>query len=333
MTEENVIIQMQIRKIRDEYALTAEERLSLDEEIYALEKEIAEARKDAMKEEAGQVDQLHAGIMDALEARYDAERKAEQERINESIEAWEKWSDETCAAIQAQIDALDEKAKAEDRAATTAENERKIGKLKEALTYETDEYNRKQIEKQIAAAEEAWAETQRKWDVSDQKDALKAQMEAVKEEAAAAKEALKEESEAADARYEEMTESLRLKAEAQKMLMEKSQEEILELMGEYAPEYEAAGKTLGERFYEGFAGVMGDITEWIEGFNAQFEAIQDAAMGKAMEALNAVRGEGGEQAGGSRQVMQTVNFNVPVESPNDTMRKMEEANLALAGMI
>ena len=316
-----------LERIKKEYAKTAELIMDIDERIY-------DARKALREEESEKITDLYDAITEALEERYEEQREIEQKRIEESIEAWEKWSDETTAAIQAQIDALEEKEEAENRAAEEEEKLRKIAKLEASLPYETDEYNRQQIIKQIEKAKADLQEMYDKWAREDEKKALEEQMKAIEQKAKEEIEKLEEESERIDSVYDKLTDSAALAAEAQKMLMANNQEEILALISNYAQDYEATGRSLGEKLYEGFKEAFGDITDYFAQIDAQFESmvekIQQTAFATGQSAAS-----GGQASANvsSPTINQTVNFNQPVESAVDVAEKMQQVSEDLAAMM
>lgn len=317
----------ELERVKREYAKTAEQIMDIDERIY-------DARQALREEEQGKITTLYDSIVEALESRYEEQREIEQKRISDSIAAWEKWSDETCAAIQKQIDALDEQAEAEDREKTRAENLRKITSLEQALIYETDEYNQNQLKKQIEQAKAAWEEIQHGWEREDQRTELEKQMQAVQDQAQAEIDKLEEESERIDSVYDSMLEGASLAAEAQKLMMQSTQEDILQLLSEYAPDYEATGRTLGEKIYEGFKSAFGDISAFFEQIDAQFEAMTDKTQQAAFGKTSSAQAAGETIANvSSPTINQTVNFNQPVESPADVTRRMQQVSEELAGMM
>ncbi len=156
--------------------MNAEEIMDWEERIYDLKREIAQRDTKAM-------DTLTDGLLDALEARYEAMRDAELARLDESRKGWEAWRDSNVAAIQAQIDALDELTETEDREAQKAEKLRKITSLEQQLVYEQDEYNRAKLQQQLETARKAYDDLVKKFDRADQKDALRDQIKAVEQQA------------------------------------------------------------------------------------------------------------------------------------------------------
>lgn len=317
----------ELERIKREYAKTAELIMDIDERIF-------DARKELREEEGEKITNYYDAIMEALEERYEEQREIEQKRIDESIEAWERWSDETTAAIQAQIDALEEKEEAEERAEEEAEHLRKIEKLEASLPYEKDEYNRKQILNQIEKAKEELQALYAEWAHEDQIKALEQEMEAIEKKAEEEIEKLEEESERIDTVYDKMTESASLAAEAQKMLMAGNQQEILDLISAYAPDYEATGRSLGEKLFDGFKAAFGDITDYFKSIDAQFEAMVERIQQSAFSSTQELQSGGQTSASvSSPTVNQTVNFNQPVESAVEVAERMQEVSEELAAML
>jgi len=317
----------ELERVRREYAQTAEQIMDIDERIY-------EARKALRENEAEKITTLHDSMVTALENRYEEQRQIEQKRIADSISAWNAWSDETCAAIQRQIDALDEQAQAEDREKTQAEHLRKIAGLEQAMLYETDAYNRDQLSRQLEQAKEAYLQVQRDWAREDQRSALEAQMQAVQNQAQEEIDRLSGESERIDAVYDQMVSSASLAMEAQKLLMSGAQQDILSMLAQYAPDYEATGRSLGEKLYDGLVSALGDISAWFAQFDMQFEQMAARVQDAAFARTGQLQLSGMEKAQGtSPTIVQTVNFNQPVESPADVARRMQQVSEELAGMM
>ena len=318
----------ELARVKREYAKTAEQIMDIDERIH-------DARQALREQEAGKLTTLGDALVTALEGRYEEQRRIEQQRITESIAAWQTWSDETCAAIQKQLDALDAQEQAEDRQKTREENLRKIASLEQAILYENDEYNRAQLQKQLALAQAAWEKVQADWARADERDALTGQMQAIRDQADEQIRKLEEESARIDSVYDELVKGQSLAAEAQKLLMESTQDDLLSLLSTYAPEYEATGRTLGEKLYEGFAAAFGDISAWFDGLDAQFEQLVARTQEAAFAGAGAIKAAGDDRAqvGAAPVIQQTVNFNQPVESAADVTRRMQQVSEELAGMI
>ena len=160
---------------------------------------------------------------------------------------------------------------------------------------------------------------------------LEQQIEDAKEQSKQKQEALEKESEALDETYEKLMQDSALKAEAERMLMQASQEDILQLLQSYAPDYEVVGQSMGEKLVEGFTQKVGSIEDYFNRIQTQIDAFHSAVANAANQAADhfyASRAQ--EEAKIAAQaaptnVQMTVNFNQPVESPIETRRELEKA--------
>ena len=261
-----------LEEIRRKHQMTAEEIMAWEEKVYDLKKEIRERDADS-------IDQLADGVVSALEKRYEAMRDAEIERLDKSREAWEQWRDDSVAAIEDQIAALDKLADTEDEEKKSAEELRKIEKLRREVEYEQDAYNRQKLQQQLDEAVASREERLRKLELKQQKEALQEEIERIRDQASEKIKELDGEQDAIEKAYEERLKAASLQAEAEKLLMTKSQDEIMDLLYEYVPEYDALGKSMGEKLLEGFQSKVGSITDWFRGFNDQLARMQEELAG------------------------------------------------------
>ncbi|MEG0126948.1 MAG: hypothetical protein RR816_12805, partial [Clostridia bacterium] len=310
----------QLQDIERRTALSAEERMAWEERVHDVKKNIAE--RDAQN-----LDKLADGITDALTNRYEAMRDAELDAVSKSKKAWEEWRDSSVASVQAQIDALDKLEDAEDREGKKQEHLRKIAKLKEQMQYEQDAYNRANIQKQLDAAQKAYDDYLHKLDIADQKDALKEQSDAIKDKTKEEIAKLDKQAEEIKALYDERLKAANIAAEAEKILTSNTQAQMIELIKSYAPDYEATGKTLGERLLAGFQNKVGDVKAWLDSLNASIEAAQSRAVAAATG--RGYSGGGSAQSNNAARVVhiaQNNTFTVPVETPSETARRIAIAN-------
>ena len=320
-----------LEEIRRKHQMTAEEIMAWEEKVYDLKKEIRERDADS-------IDQLADGVVSALEKRYEAMRDAEIERLDKSREAWEQWRDDSVAAIEDQIAALDKLADTEDEEKKSAEELRKIEKLRREVEYEQDAYNRQKLQQQLDEAVASREERLRKLELKQHKEALQEEIEKIRDQASEKIKELDGEQDAIEKAYEERLKAASLQAEAEKLLMTKSQDEIMDLLYEYVPEYDALGKSMGEKLLEGFQSKVGSIADWFRSFNDQLARMQEelagslnAATDRFYESRRDTAGQSG--AGGAPVVQQTVNFYEPVESPSQVARRMEDVNDQLGWMM
>lgn len=319
----------QLEALRQKHQLNAEEIMDWEEKVYDLQQEIRER-------DAESLDQLSDSVIDALENRYQAMLDVELDRLEQSREAWQTWRDDSVRAVEDQIAALDQLAAAQDREKQDAQELRKIEKLRQQIAYEQDDYNRAKLQQQLDQALESREERLARLALEDQKEALRAQIEEIEQAADSQLSALDREQEAVEAAYEERMREAALRAEAEKLILGQSQDELLSLLEQYAPDYDALGQTLGEKLLDGFARGAGDVAAWFEDFGARLAQAQAGMAALAQSAADTFyqeREAAQTQAAAPVTVNQTVEFNQPVETPSQVARRMEEVNEALARML
>ena len=322
----------QLEALRGKHQMNAKEIMDWEEKVYDLQQEIRER-------DAESLDQLSDSVIDALENRYQAMLDGEIDRLEQSREAWQTWRDDSVRAVEDQIAALDQLATAQDREKQDAEELRKIEKLRQQIAYEQDDYNRARLRQQLDQALESREERLARLELEDQKEALRAQIEEIEQAAESGLAALDREQEAIEAAYADRMEEAALRAEAEKLILSQSQDELLSLLEQYAPDYDALGQTLGEKLLDGFARGAGDVAAWFEDFSARLAGAQAQMAALAQSAADTFYdGRRTAQAAQSPAtpavtVNQTVEFNQPVETPAQVARRMEEVNEALAMML
>lgn len=313
-----------LNKIRRRHQMNAEEIMEWEERIYDVKQEIRQR-------DAEQLDRLSQGVVEALTEKYEAMRDAELERVEESRRAWETWRDDSVRAIDDQIAALDRLAAAEQREDQDAEELRRIEKLKRDIAYEQDEFNRKKLEEQLANAIADREKRLRRQELEDQKAALRQQAEEVERTAQQELDQLDEEEAAIEKLYEQRLETAALEAEAEKLIMENSQKEILELLKTYVPEYDLLGRSMGERMMDGFKNAVGGVVDWFHNLSGQMDSAWNQLVSTAGRDVSLMTAQPGSATASRPEVniTQNVNFNQPVESPGDVARRMESVNQAL----
>lgn len=322
----------QLEQIRQKYKMTADERMELEIKIYNLKKSL----KD---EEISSINTLADAVTEALKEKYEEQRKIEEDRINDSIESWQKWEDKTVEAIQGEIDALDELADKQESENKRQEYENKRQQTELQLAYEKDDYNRQQLQKELNRLDKEEAERLAEEQREAQKKLLQQRIEAVKGQSQATQERLKDELNAVGEKYDKLTDTFSLKAQAQKFIANNTQKDIVNLIKSYASDYEIAGNTVGDALYNGMKAKMDNIEAYVDGIFSKIEAYQrqiantaNVAADQFWASQNAAQ-TSQQPASKSVTVQQTVNFNQPVESPVETRRQLDKTNQALAQQI
>ena len=313
-----------LKQIAGRHQLTAEEIMEWQERIFDVQQEIRQR-------DAESLDRLSEGVVEALTEKYEAMRDAELQRVEESRRAWETWRDDSVRAIEDQIDALDRLAQAEDREDQDAEELRRIEMLKRDIAYEQDEFNRKKLEEQLRQAVEEREKRLRRQELEDQKEALRQQAEEVELRAQQEMDKLDVEEAAIEKLYEKRLDAAALEAEAEKLIMENSQQEILALLNAYVPEYDLLGRTMGERLLSGFQNTVGNVVSWFGQLSKQVDNVWTGLVNTAGQAVPHMGSQTGAGTSSPPEVniVQNVSFNQPVESPGDVARRMESVNQAL----
>ncbi len=313
----------QIEKMISKYKEGTQACIDLEKELYDIQQQIKERDTES-------INKVAEGITEALRNRYEQQRDAEQQRIEESKKSWQEWSDAQVKAIQEQMDALDDLTKQEDQAEEERKRRRKISAMEQAIQYESDDYNRRQLAEQLETAKKDLEDYLKKIDRDNQKEALRAEQERIKEQAEKEQELLDEEWKTKSKEYEEFLKEFNLKAEAEKMLMKGNQEEILDIIKSYAPEYDMAGQTLGEKLVDGFSSKVTDIQAWIDSLTEPIREQQRLMAIVATEAAdNFMRRQREREAAGRaqaeqpRQISLTVNVNKEIATPYELRCELE----------
>ena len=228
--------------------------------------------------------------------------------------------------------------KEQESQSAAAEFYRKSQELKLQIAYEKDDYQRKQLEKELNRLTEEEEERLRKEQLEKQREELQNQIDEARNTAEERKKALEEELKVIDENYDKLTSALSLRAQAEQIIMQQSQEQIITLIKSYAPEYDLAGQSIGESLYEAFKSKVDNIYTYIEEVMASIRQYQENAKAAAVKAANDFEqsyriGAQSSQPPNSVNVYYTSNFNTPVQSPVQTKRAIESTASNIAAMI
>lgn len=257
-----------LQQLLAKYKDNADIRMQLEEDIYALKQSLLKDEEKAVKKSTEKyVSDVYSAVQEALKAKYEAQKEAEQSVLKESIEHWKEWEDETVASIQAQIDELDKLAEAQ-------EHEEKVSKLNQDLQaldlkmqFEHDGYNLSQLQKEKNRIQEELNDEYISQMQKNDKSDLQAELDVAKAKSEAEQKALQEQLDASTEKYDKLTEAANLSIEAQKLIITKGQQAIVELIKSYAPDYFDSGETIGEQFVYG-------LNMSLEGVQSYFAAIR-----------------------------------------------------------
>lgn len=354
---------------------------------------------DTWKEKSiSKIEEVFDKKLEKLEKDKDLSEKAFEEESNQldkwketSIRNIEEVANTKIKSLQAQINALDEQAKADERAAADKEELTKIQRLKDKIEFEHNEFNKAELQKELNNVIAERNKRLHQQEIEDKKDTLSKQIDAVREEAEQQKQSIEDiysvrkedlekrikESERYFAEQKELIEKNRkdqqeaiektytfqksiiekqqkdwkafydkklqdatLQAEAEKLVMDNNQKEIVELLKGYSDNYKEVGETLGEKLVEGFKPKIDSIRQMIADVNSSISEARSNAL-KAISEANAAKAASSSQSSrGSIHVSNNnstvtnnnnITFNNPkAMSPSEMLRKTESTLRKLA---
>lgn len=313
------------KTIKDEIQLRKDQA---DKEIAEI-KRIGSESKDELQKELDDrksfiesINNLNDQIKNALKSKYEEDEKNQEEHLNTELENLDKWKDQAESyiedvyskkeqaiedtanaqenALQSEIDALDAQTAAEDRASKHKEYTDKILDLQSQIKYSHDDYNKGELQKQLASTQAEYQKELNSEAVSDKKDSLQKQIDVIKDNAEKQKQLLENEKQSeldnitsvynaqkaslnkqltdVKAFYEQKISDASLEAESEKLIMQNNQNEIVALLNSYGEQYKAAGQTLGDRLAEGFKPAIDNIKNMITSITAEISQVRDNAL-------------------------------------------------------
>lgn len=247
-------------------------------------------------------EQQEASLQRELDKLGSWKEKSEQ-RINSvydtKIKAIEDSSKAQVSALEAEMKALDKQAQQQERAVKDQEQLANIQKLQDAITYEHNDFNKAELQKQL---NQALAEREKTLDeraLKDKKESLENEIKQIQEKADKEKEILEtqrnRELENIDRLYKskkanldkqlkdvktfyaKKTEEANIQAEAEKLIMDNNQKAIVALLHSYEEQYEVAGQSLGERLVNGFKPKVNEIQNLIDSLADRLASLKSDA--------------------------------------------------------
>ncbi|MFD3260835.1 hypothetical protein ACE3MQ_19765 [Paenibacillus lentus] len=352
----------------------------IQDALKAKYQEEKKAAEDRIKDELQANENWKKAQLESIKSVYEYRVKAAQDAADAEIEQLNKVFNAQIAAIQAELDALEQAEKQKSRAELDAEDAKKIASLTAKIEYEHDDFNRIQLQKELNKVLAAQEKRHQEEQLEDKKEALKTEQQqlqeklkqetdAIKQQLVTKKEIMAEEYQAqqdtinaiyaaqkasldqqlldTQTHYNKLLEAKALQAEAEKMIIQNQQEEILELLEGFGDSYNITGQTLGEKMYQGFKEKVEQIRTLIAEINSQIDAARSAAVSAMNTAVAAASASAGSSSSGSSSgssssgsssipvVRGTVvsvsnTFSAPVTSPSDISRATTKSAQQLA---
>jgi LysM repeat protein len=198
----------------------------------------------------GVFDNLGDAVTKSLKKQYDFAEKLELSTLDAQTRAKVK-------AVQDQIDAIDSKTKAEEKALEKQEYENKLAAIDEeiAAAESAEDIIRLKSEKEKLISERKREQLLARREAEKQN--LETQIENIKSAANAEENIIKN-------KYDALTSQDNLYAEARKMIVDGNNKEIITLLKTYYPQWQNAGQSFGESLINGLNSTKASIQEAVD---------------------------------------------------------------------
>ncbi|NFH91426.1 phage tail tape measure protein, partial [Clostridium botulinum] len=268
-----------IQKEVDYYKEAAQEEIDVC-------KENAKKQLDIAKEKQSKLEQLIKGVTTALKEQLtqqkeasinaiEAEIDAEEKRYNKKVANIEKSTKKKVEAVQAEIDALDQEKESESRLKEIQESKNNIAVLEAKMANTKSEADKKAYALKIKNAKAELSNKQSDWDREDAKKELQERIDDLNAKADTKKQHLKEDYEetkkhyekqkkAAEDYYKTLLDTDNLNAQARYVLLTNSNEQLVQLLNSYAPNWQNAGQSLADSLINGLNSKKQDVANAVQ---------------------------------------------------------------------
>ncbi|OSA69902.1 phage tail tape measure protein [Clostridium botulinum] len=328
-------------KIKKSLEEAKTELINMSNAVDDAKQKIIDAQKEADKKISDSINNMVDRIKSALKQRYEDELKAQEDHINNELKNLDRWKDESIKRIEsfydAKIEAIDKQLVEEDKADKNAEELKKINQLETALEYEHNEFNKIEIQKELNNLLKEREKRIHKEQLEKQKEQLQKEKENELKNINSIYESNRQSLEKQLEDYRgfcaKKTNDAALQAEAERIIMDNNQKEIIELLHSYEEAYQQAGQSLGEKLVEGFKPKIEELKDMIASIQESFEVARNSAlnsMAARSSAINSIQPYSSNASStsidNSRSVVNhnSFTFNSPRSlSPSEMMRKNE----------
>ncbi|WP_252242866.1 phage tail tape measure protein [Clostridium sp. ZS2] len=268
-----------IQKEVDYYKEAAQEEIDVC-------KENAKKQLDIAKEKQSKLEQLIKGVTNALKEQLnqqkeatinaiEAEMDAEEKRYNKKVANIEKSTKRKVEAVQAEINALDQEKESESRLKEIQESKNNIAVLEAKMANTKSEADKKAYALKIKNAKAELSNKQSDWNREDAKKELQERIDDLNAKADTKKQHLKEDYEetkkhyekqkkAAEDYYKTLLDTDNLNAQARYVLLTNSNEQLVQLLNSYAPNWQNAGQSLADSLINGLNSKKQDVANAVQ---------------------------------------------------------------------
>ncbi|MBT9154714.1 MAG: hypothetical protein DDT39_01393 [Firmicutes bacterium] len=230
--------------------------------------------QDRIRAAVSRVDRLHDALFRALRRKYEKDRDAAMRTIDQQFEARR-------AAINKQLDLLDETGRREDFHADRAEKVTEIAMLRREAGYEVDARRRAAIMNRVTEIEKDLSEGQLRFDRDTKRRGLQEQLSTLRTEEDTARAS-------AMTLWEGRLSEAVLGAKAEQLIILNNQTEILNLLRTHGDGWRDIGATFGQRLIEGMGPYATELSRMVQTALADARAAADGTIAKLRKAAAAV---------------------------------------------
>ncbi|KOR24204.1 phage tail tape measure protein [Clostridium sp. L74] len=287
-------------KIKKSLEEAKTELINMGNTVEDVKQKIIDAQKEADKKVSDSINNMVDRIKSALKQRYEDELKAQEDHINKELKELDRWKDESIKRIEsfydAKIEAIDKQLVEEDKADKNAEELKKINQLETALEYEHNQFNKIEIQKELNNLLKEREKRLHKEQLQEEKEKLQEQKENelknINSIYESNRQSLEKQLEDFRSFCAKKTNDAALQAEAERIIMDNNQKEIIELLHSYEEAYQQAGQSLGEKLVEGFKPKIEELKDMIASIQESFEVARNSAlnsMAAQSSAINSIQ--------------------------------------------
>ena len=279
-------ITLYTEKTKKEIALRTSQT---NKEIEAIKKVGEESKTEITKEiedrktAISDINNLFSKVKEALKDSYEDAETQEENNINKLIKANNKWKDNALDNLEKVYNAKkDELSKEEtelDRSGSDEDDVDKEAELRKQLSMHYGAEKKKELQEELNDLIKTRDRRHQKEQLEDQKSALESQYNTdkanVEKTAQTNEDNYNKQLENVKNFYTEKQKEANIDAEAQKLIVNNNQTEIVSLLKSYGQDYEIAGASLGDRLVSGFKNALSTIPDMISSITSQLNTLDN----------------------------------------------------------
>ncbi|UZQ51584.1 phage tail tape measure protein [Clostridium kluyveri] len=224
-------------------------------------KELTEKFKDALIDD---VNDVNDKIKDSLKQRYEDEKSAAEKQIKLATDTQTK-------ILQAKIDAISDQESQLDSQYQDEDDADKEAELRRQLNMHWGAEKKKELQDELNDLIKTRERRHQKEELDQQKQSLQDQIDQLKEQQETSLSNI-------DDFYDQKLSDANLEAEAEKTLMNSTQQELVALLHSYGEDYKLAGQDLGTRLVEGFKEPLSNLQSMFDNLKNALSEIQNAGV-------------------------------------------------------